>query len=163
MDLTPHHAQGQGSVNGDHILTDFAGTSGSRDQLPVSLYQGLRLLRSRSLLHPRYPIMRPLAPFQSGAENTIVHALHPAGRAPHCGALCARRGFDAFDKIVPGLVPARGRVPALSGLYGRVRCSGSSPCPQVRGSDLNSGGSGARPKHDGLNATAFPWGYDHAD
>jgi len=69
--------------------------------------------------------------------------------------------YDAFDKIVPGLVPAEG-AGCLCNFQVSLRPRSDAPAPETaRRSEVltfNSGGSGARPMHDGLNATAFPSG-----
>jgi len=69
--------------------------------------------------------------------------------------------FSAFDKIVPGLVPAEG-AGCLCNFQVSLRPRTDAPAPATaRRSEVltfNSGGSGARPEHDGLNATAFPSG-----
>jgi N-methylhydantoinase B len=69
--------------------------------------------------------------------------------------------FNAFDQIVPGLVPAEG-AGCLCNFQVSLRPRSDAPAPQgtMRSEVLtfNSGGSGARSDFDGLNATAFPSG-----
>jgi N-methylhydantoinase B len=69
--------------------------------------------------------------------------------------------YDAFDKIVPGLVPAEG-AGCLCNFQVSLRPRSDAPAPAdaCRSEVLtfNSGGSGARPVLDGMNATAFPSG-----
>jgi len=69
--------------------------------------------------------------------------------------------YDALDKILPDLVPAEG-AGTLCNFQVSLRPRTDAPAPKdaVRAEVLtfNSGGSGARPVTDGLNATAFPSG-----
>ena len=106
----------------------------------------------------------PWPPFEIKApENTIVNALHPAPVALRhiVGHFVPDAVFNAFDKIVPGLVPAEG-AGCLCNFQLSLRPRTDAPAPaSARRSEVltfNSGGSGARPEHDGLNATAFPSG-----
>jgi N-methylhydantoinase B len=105
-----------------------------------------------------------LAPFEIAApENSIVNALHPAPVALRhiVGHFVPDAVFNAFDKIVPGLVPAEG-AGCLCNFQVSLRPRTDAPAPaHARRNEVltfNSGGSGARPEHDGLNATAFPSG-----
>jgi N-methylhydantoinase B len=105
-----------------------------------------------------------LAPFEVTApENTIVNARHPAPVALRhiVGHFVPDAVFDAFDKIVPGLVPAEG-AGCLCNFQVSLRPRTDAPAPaDARRAEVltfNSGGAGARPDHDGLNATAFPSG-----
>ena len=96
-------------------------------------------------------------------QDTIVHAVHPAPVALRhiVGHFVPDAVFDAFDKIVPGLVPAEG-AGCLCNFQVSLRPRTDAPAPDTaRRAEVltfNSGGSGARPEHDGLNATAFPSG-----
>ena len=96
-------------------------------------------------------------------ENTIVNAVHPAPVALRhiVGHFVPDAVYDAFDKIVPGLVPAEG-AGCLCNFQLSLRPRTDAPAPaDARRSEVltfNSGGSGARPDFDGLNATAFPSG-----
>ncbi|MEL6588211.1 MAG: hydantoinase B/oxoprolinase family protein, partial [Pseudomonadota bacterium] len=96
-------------------------------------------------------------------ENSIVNALHPAPVALRhiVGHFVPDAVYDAFDKIVPGLVPAEG-AGCLCNFQVSLRPRTDAPAPAgARRSEVltfNSGGSGARPERDGLNATAFPSG-----
>ncbi|MAD94928.1 MAG: 5-oxoprolinase, partial [Rhodobacteraceae bacterium] len=105
-----------------------------------------------------------LAPFEIIApEGTIVNAVHPAPVALRhiVGHFVPDTVYDAFDKIVPGLVPAEG-AGCLCNFQVSLRSRTDVPVPTdtLRSEVLtfNSGGSGARPEFDGLNATAFPSG-----
>jgi N-methylhydantoinase B len=69
--------------------------------------------------------------------------------------------YNALDKILPDLVPAEG-AGCLCNFQVSLRPRTDAPAPEsaVRSEVLtfNSGGAGARPEFDGLNATAFPSG-----
>ncbi len=69
--------------------------------------------------------------------------------------------YNALDKLLPGIVPAEG-AGSLCNFQVSLRPRTDAPAPEdaVRAEVLafNSGGSGARPALDGMNATAFPSG-----
>ena len=67
--------------------------------------------------------------------------------------------YDALDKILPNLVPAEG-AGTLCNFQVSLRPTEAAPSGARRAEVLafNSGGSGARPTLDGMNATAFPSG-----
>ena len=69
--------------------------------------------------------------------------------------------YGALDKILPGVVPAEGAGCLCNfQLSLRPRSDAAAPADARRSEVLifNSGGAGARPAFDGLNATAFPSG-----
>ena len=69
--------------------------------------------------------------------------------------------YSALDQILPETVPAEG-AGCLCNLQVSLRPRTDAPAPddavRVEVLTFNSGGSGARPTSDGLNATAFPSG-----
>ncbi len=156
------------SVAGDRIVTDFTGTSGVDKKginCPLVYTKAYACYALKVAIAPEIPNnAASLAPFEVTApENTIVNALHPAPVALRhiVGHFVPDAVFDAFDKIVPGLVPAEG-AGCLCNFQVSLRPRTDAPAPaDARRSEVltfNSGGSGARPAHDGLNATAFPSG-----
>jgi N-methylhydantoinase B len=156
------------SVMGDRIMSDFTGTSGVDKKginCPLVYAKAYACYALKVAIAPEIPNnAASLAPFQITApENTIVNALHPAPVALRhiVGHFVPDVVFDAFDKIVPGLVPAEG-AGCLCNFQVSLRPRTDAPAPAgARRSEVltfNSGGSGARPDHDGLNATAFPSG-----
>ena len=156
------------TVEEDRILTDFTGTSGVDPKginCPLVYTKAYACYALKVAIAPEIPNnAASLAPFEVTApENTIVNALHPAPVALRhiIGHFVPDTVFDAFDKIVPGLVPAEGAGCLCNfQLSLRPRSDGKAP-PDARRAEVltfNSGGSGARPEHDGLNATAFPSG-----
>ncbi|MEM8979774.1 MAG: hydantoinase B/oxoprolinase family protein [Pseudomonadota bacterium] len=156
------------SVERDRILTDFEGTSGLDKKginCPLVYAKAYACYALKVAIAPEIPNnAASLAPFEITApENSIVHALHPAPVALRhiVGHFVPDAVYDAFDKIVPGLVPAEG-AGCLCNFQVSLRPRTDAPAPSTaRRSEVltfNSGGSGARPEHDGLNATAFPSG-----
>ena len=156
------------SVDGDRIVSDFTGSSGLDKKginCPLVYAKAYACYALKVAIAPEIPNnAASLAPFGIKApENSIVNALHPAPVALRhiVGHFVPDAVYDAFDKIVPGLVPAEG-AGCLCNFQVSLRPRTDAPAPEdARRSEVltfNSGGSGARPEHDGLNATAFPSG-----
>jgi len=156
------------SVEGDRILSDFTGSSGVDKKginCPLVYAKAYACYALKVAIAPEIPNnAASLAPFEITApQNTIVNALHPAPVALRhiVGHFVPDAVYDAFDKIVPDLVPAEG-AGCLCNFQVSLRPRTDAPAPpHARRSEVltfNSGGSGARPEHDGLNATAFPSG-----
>ncbi|MEP2717906.1 hydantoinase B/oxoprolinase family protein [Pseudophaeobacter sp.] len=156
------------SIKGDRIVSDFTGSSGLDKKginCPLVYAKAYACYALKVAIAPEIPNnAASLAPFEITApENSIVNALHPAPVALRhiVGHFVPDAVYDAFDKIVPGLVPAEG-AGCLCNFQVSLRPRSDAPAPaDARRSEVltfNSGGSGARPTHDGLNATAFPSG-----
>ncbi|MEM0945249.1 MAG: hydantoinase B/oxoprolinase family protein, partial [Pseudomonadota bacterium] len=103
------------SVEGDRIVTDFDGTSGVDAKginCPLVYTKAYACYALKVAIAPDIPNnAASLAPFEVTApEDTIVHARHPAPVALRhiVGHFVPDAVFDAFDKIVPGVVPAEG-------------------------------------------------------
>ena len=156
------------SVEKDRIVTDFSGTSGVDKKginCPMVYTKAYACYALKVAIAPEIPNnAASLAPFEVTApEGTIVNAPHPAPVALRhiVGHFVPDAVFDAFDKIVPGLVPAEG-AGCLCNFQVSLRPRTDAPAPpDARRAEVltfNSGGSGARPDLDGMNATAFPSG-----
>jgi len=156
------------TIEADRIVSDFAGSSGLDKKginCPLVYAKAYACYALKCAIAPEIPNnAASLAPFQIEApENSIVNALHPAPVALRhiVGHFVPDTVYDALDKILPGVVPAEG-AGCLCNFQVSLRPRTDKPAPQgsVRSEVLtfNSGGSGARPEHDGLNATAFPSG-----
>ena len=156
------------TVHEDRIVSDFTGSSGLDKKginCPLVYAKAYACYALKVAIAPEIPNnAASLAPFEIKAPvDTIVNAVHPAPVALRhiVGHFVPDTVFDAFDKIVPGLVPAEG-AGCLCNFQVSLRPRTDAPAPAgtMRSEVLtfNSGGSGARPEHDGLNATAFPSG-----
>ena len=160
---TPITLRATVTVHEDRIVTDFAGTSDADPKginCPLVYTKAYACYALKVAIAPDIPNNHAsLAPFEVTApEGTIVHAVHPAPVALRhiVGHFVPDVVFDAFDRIVPDLVPAEG-AGCLCNFQVSLRPTG----PNGRRAEVltfNSGGSGARPGLDGLNATAFPSG-----
>jgi N-methylhydantoinase B len=156
------------SIHADKIVTDFAGTSGLDKKginCPLVYAKAYACYALKVAIAPEIPNnAASLAPFEVTAPvNTIVNAVHPAPVALRhiVGHFVPDAVFNAFDQIVPGLVPAEGAGCLCNFQVSLRPCEGAQASAHVRRAEVltfNSGGSGARPGQDGLNATAFPSG-----
>ena len=156
------------TVHEDRIVSDFTGTSGLDKKginCPLVYAKAYACYALKVAIAPEIPNnAASLAPFEIVAPvDTIVNAVHPAPVALRhiVGHFVPDAVFNAFDQIVPGLVPAEG-AGCLCNFQVSLRPRSDAPAPaHARRSEVltfNSGGSGARPAFDGLNATAFPSG-----
>ncbi|MDJ0612640.1 MAG: hydantoinase B/oxoprolinase family protein [Rhizobiaceae bacterium] len=156
------------SIEKDRILSDFEGTSGLDKKginCPLVYTKAYCCYALKCAIAPEIPNNHAsLEPFEIVApENTIVNAPHPAPVALRhiVGHFVPDLVYDALDKILPDTVPAEG-AGCLCNFQVSLRPRTDEPAPDgtVRSEVLtfNSGGSGARPTQDGMNATAFPSG-----
>jgi N-methylhydantoinase B len=155
-------------IREDRILCDFAGTSGLDRKginVPLVYTKAYACYALKCAIAPDIPNnAASLAPFEITAPvNSIVNALHPAPVALRhvIGHMIPDAVYNALDKILPELVPAEGAGTLCNfQLSLRPRTDTQAPEDAVRAEVLtfNSGGSGARPNQDGMNATAFPSG-----
>ena len=156
------------SFHGDHVMCDWAGTSGLDKKginVPLVYTKAYACYALKCAIAPEIPNnAASLAPFQITAPvNSIVNALHPAPVALRhvIGHMVPDTIYDALDKILPHTVPAEG-AGCLCNFQVSLRPRTDAPAPSdaVRSEVLtfNSGGSGARPSLDGMSATAFPSG-----
>ena len=152
----------------DHIACDFTGTSGTDPKginCPLVYTKAYACYALKCAIAPEIPNnAASLAPFHITApENSIVNAPHPAPVALRhiVGHMVPDAVYDALDKLLPNTVPAEG-AGCLCNFQLSLRPRTDAPAPEgARRSEVlifNSGGSGARPTLDGMNATAFPSG-----
>ena len=156
------------SIEEDHILSDFEGTSGIDKKginCPLVYTKAYACYALKCAIAPEIPNnAASLEPFRITApEDTIVNAVHPAPVALRhiVGHFVPDTVYAALDQILPNLVPAEGAGCLCNFQVSlRPRTDAKAPAGARRAEVLtfNSGGSGARPEHDGLNATAFPSG-----
>ncbi len=156
------------SIEGDRIVTDFAGTSPASKKginCPLVYAKAYSCYALKCAIAPEIPNNHAsLEPFEIAApEGCIVNALHPAPVALRhiIGHFVPDTVYGALDKILPGVVPAEG-AGCLCNFQVSLRPRTDMPAPEgawrAEVLTFNSGGSGARPGLDGLNATAFPSG-----
>ncbi|MDB9919715.1 hydantoinase B/oxoprolinase family protein [Amylibacter sp.] len=156
------------SIHKDRIVSDFTGSSGLDKKginCPLVYTKAYACYALKVAIAPEIPNnAASLAPFEIIApKNTIVNAVHPAPVALRhiIGHFVPDAVFNAFDKIVPSVVPAEG-AGCLCNFQVSLRLANNDFAKKnTRRSEVltfNSGGSGARPNYDGLNATAFPSG-----
>ena len=155
-------------IQEDRIITDFEGTSGLDKKginVPLVYTKAYTCYALKCAIAPEIPNnAASLAPFEITAPvNSIVNAVHPAPVALRhvIGHMIPDTVYDALDKILPELVPSEGAGCLCNFQVSlRPRTDDEAPEDAVRAEVLtfNSGGSGARPTLDGMNATAFPSG-----
>ena len=156
------------SIFEEYIECDFDGTSGLDKKginVPLVYTKAYACYALKCAIAPEIPNnAASLEPFRVIApENSIVNALHPAPVALRhvIGHMIPDTVYAALDQLLPATVPAEG-AGCLCNFQVSVRPRTDEPAPEgtVRSEVLtfNSGGSGARPQYDGLNATAFPSG-----
>ena len=156
------------SIEGDRILSDWAGTSGLDAKginVPLVYTKAYACYALKCAIAPEIPNNHAsLAPFEITApEGSIVNAVHPAPVALRhiIGHFVPDVVYDALDRLLPDLVPAEGAGCLCNFQVSlRPRTDALAPAGARRSEVLtfNSGGAGARPGLDGLNATAFPSG-----
>jgi N-methylhydantoinase B len=150
----------------DHILADYEGTSGVDKKginVPLVYAKAYTCYALKCAIAPEIPNnAASLAPFRIKAPvNSILNAQHPAPVALRhiIGHMIPDVVFGALDKILPHTVPSEG-AGALCNFQVSLKPGANPPSGARRAEVLmfNSGGSGARPTLDGMNATAFPSG-----
>ena len=150
------------------IRCDFEGTSKLDRKginVPLVYTKAYACYALKCAIAPEIPNnAASLAPFKiSAPEGCILNATHPAPVALRhvIGHLIPDAVYSALDKILPDTVPAEGAGSLCNFQVSlRPRSDGIHTSATRRAEVLmfNSGGSGARPKLDGMNATAFPSG-----
>ncbi len=160
------------TIADDHIACDFSGTSGTDPKginVPMVYTKAYACYAIKCAVAAEIPNnAASLEPFRITApENTIVNAVHPAPVALRhvIGHMIPDTVFAALDQLLPDTVPAEG-AGCLCNFQVSLRprsdapAYGTAPANARRSEVLafNSGGAGARPGVDGLNATAFPSG-----
>lgn len=156
-------------IDDREIRCGFAGSSGidkNGINVPLVYTKAYACYALKCAIAPDIPNNAgSLSPFViSAPPNTILNALHPAPVALRhvIGHMIPDTVFNALDKLLPGIVPAEG-AGTICNFQLSIRPS-EMTTGQARDRTrsevltFNSGGSGARPSSDGLNATAFPSG-----
>ncbi len=156
------------TIEKDRILTDWAGTSGLDKKginVPLVYTKAYACYALKCAIAPEIPNnAASLAPFEITAPvNSIVNAVFPAPVALRhvIGHMVPDTVYNALDQLLPDVVPAEGAGCLCNFQVSlRPRMDETPPKDAVRAEVLtfNSGGAGARPTLDGMNATAFPSG-----
>lgn len=156
------------TIEKDAIISDWEGTSGLDKKginVPLVYTKAYACYALKCAIAPDIPNnTASLEPFKIIApENSIVNALPPAPVALRhvIGHMVPDTVYNALDKLLPGIAPAEGAGCLCNFQVSlRPRTDEAAPEHAVRREVLtfNSGGSGARPSLDGMNATAFPSG-----
>lgn len=153
----------------DHIICDFAGTSGPSPKginCPLIYSTAYACYALKCSIAPEIPNNHySILPFKVKApDDCILNVKHPAPVSVRhvLGHLVPDAVLGAVHKMLPGHVPAEGSG-ALWNLHVSVRPLRGNLGPSDGGQRaevllFNSGGAGARPSLDGLSATAFPSG-----
>lgn len=153
----------------DHILADFDGTSAPSPKginCPMIYTAAYACYALKCSIAPEIPNnYASLLPFRIVAPtNCILNAQRPAPVSVRhvLGHLVPDAVLGAVHQLLPGVVPAEGSG-ALWNLHVSARplTGDQAPADGGRRAEVllfNSGGMGARPKLDGLHATAFPSG-----
>ena len=156
------------SIEQDRILSDFAGTSGVDKKginCPLVYAKAYACYALKCAIAPEIPNnAASLAPFEITAPvNSIVNAVHPAPVALRhiVGHFVPDAIYAALDQLLPNTVPAEGAGCLCNfqvSLRPRTDAAHTVGARRAEVLTFNSGGAGARPQFDGLNATAFPSG-----
>ena len=156
------------TIKNDRVICDWSGTSGIDKKginVPLVYTKAYSCYALKCAIAPDIPNnAASLEPFEVVAsEGSIVNAIHPAPVALRhvIGHMLPDAIYDALDKLLPNTVPAEG-AGCLCNFQISLRAKACSNLTnQVSRAEVltfNSGGSGARPTLDGMNATAFPSG-----
>lgn len=152
-------------IAGDKIRADFDGTSGMSRfgiNVPEVYTRAYACYGLKCAIAPQVPNNTgSLEPFDITApEGCILAARRPAPVSVRhvLGHLVPDVVLGALHQSLPNTVPAEG----ASALWNiQISARPSDPDSGLRNAEVlmfNSGGTGARPKFDGLSATAFPSG-----
>jgi N-methylhydantoinase B len=152
-------------IGSDGIVADFAGTSEVSQfgiNVPLIYAKAYACYGLKCAVAPEIPNNSgSLAPFGVRApEGCILNAKHPAPVSVRhvLGHFVPDLVLGALANCVADRIPAEG-----AGALWNIHCSvrplpGNGDGEAAEMLMFNSGGSGARPSLDGLNATAFPSG-----
>ncbi len=147
----------------DQVFCDYAGSSALDPKginVPLVYTQAYSCYALKCAIAPEVPNnWASLAPFNVTAPaDCILNAPDPAPVALRhaVGHMLPDTIFAALDQILPATVPAEGAGTLCNFNLSLRPVAGGGPRSEVL--SFNSGGGGARPSLDGMNATAFPSG-----
>ncbi len=161
----PVHMEVTLRIDGDQLTADFDGTSGMSRfgvNCPEVYTRAYACYALKCAIAPEVPNNTgSLEPFRITApEGCILAARRPAPVSVRhvMGHLVPDVVLGALHQAMPNTVPSEG-ASALWNIQISARASDpASGLPNREVLMFNSGGTGARPAHDGLSATAFPSG-----
>lgn len=161
----PVHMEVTLRVNGEELSADFNGTSGMSRfgvNCPEVYTRAYACYALKCAIAPEVPNNTgSLEPFQiSAPEGCILAAKRPAPVSVRhvMGHLVPDVVLGALHKAMPNTVPSEGSSALWNIQISARACDPTSGLPDREVLMFNSGGTGARPLHDGLSATAFPSG-----
>ena len=165
---SPIDLVGRVTIKKDTIEVDFSGTSGMSSyaiNCPICYTEAYTTFGINCVVAPHVPnnagtldAIKVTAP-----EGTVLSATYPAAvyARSTMGHLLPDVVYGCLEQAIPGRVPAEGtsnlwslKMIAGHGLTGIGKATGTSFMTM----SFHSGGTGARPRQDGLSATPFPSG-----
>ena len=168
---TPVTLKAEMTILDDGIDVDYAGTSGLSSRginVPPAYCRAYSCFGIKCVVAPDIPNnWASLAPFRMKIpEGCILNAPHPYPVSVRhvIGHLLPDLMMGCLHQAVPERVTAEGasalwNLPLRGGSSVSGQACGNRPVvPDFEIITFNSGGTGARPTSDGLNATAFPSG-----
>jgi len=147
------------TIEQDHILLDFHGTSGLSKKginVPLNYATAYSVFALRCIIGSG-----ALAPFKvAGPKDCILNAQPPAPVAMRhtLGQMTPDLVYGCLSQVLPDQVPAEGASCMYDLPLRHVPEAASRGDEQFALELVFSGGTGARPRLDGLSATAFPSG-----
>ncbi len=165
----PVHLAVKLRIAADGVLADFTGTSGTSNfgiNVPLIYTKAYAGYGLKCAIAPEIPNnAASLAPFDVLApEGCILNALHPKPVAVRhvLGHFLPDLILGALSHFLPERIPAEGAGTTWNiQISVRDAAEATGAEKPKKGTEIlmfNSGGSGARPQLNGLNATAFPSG-----
>jgi len=151
-------------IEAERIVCDFAGSSPVDEKginVPMVYTRAYACYALKCAIAPDIPNnSASLAPFEVTAPpGSILNAERPAPVALRhiIGHMVPDAVYTALDVLLPDTVPSEG-AGTLCNFQLSLRPVGDGPSGRAEVLTFNSGGAGARPRLDGLSATAFPSG-----
>ncbi len=151
------------SVRENEVNMDFSGTDGISKwgiNCPLNYTKAYACFAIKCAVAPDIPNnSASLSPFAISSPVNILNARHPAPVSLRhvMGHMVPDLVLGALAKAMPGQIMAEGAA-ALWNIHISARPENGKDGWRSEVLMFNSGGTGARPTLDGLNATAFPSG-----
>ena len=153
------------TIGDDQVHLDFSGTSGLSSKginVPLNYATAYTVFALRCIIGPDIPNNAgSLAPFRvTGPENCILNAQSPAPVAMRhtLGQMTPDLVYGCLSQVLPDQVPSEGASCMYDLPLRNTPEAVSRRDEQFALELVFSGGTGARPRLDGLSATAFPSG-----